>query len=110
LWRYWEASSSACTRLQDWVKSTEPKARRVPPILIQRILPGALAGALAYFLVNMNILGIKIDTTALQGFLVLGFLFAYVGIDTILKLVTRKDGDSKQKDDAMPAPGPAPAG
>jgi len=95
---------------QDWAKSTEPKARRVVPILIQRILPGALAGALAYFLVNMNILGIKIDTTALQGFLVLGFLFAYVGIDTILKLVTRKDGDSKKKDDAVPAPGAAPAG
>lgn len=95
---------------QDWVKSTEPKARRVVPVLIQRILPGALAGALAYFLVNMNILGIKIDTTALQGFLVLGFLFAYVGIDTILKLVTKKDGGSTKKDDAMPAPGAAPAG
>lgn len=95
---------------QDWVKSTESKGRRVVPILIQRILPGTLAGALAYFLVNLNILGIKIDTTALQGFLVLGFLFAYVGIDTILKLVTKKDGDSKKKDDTVPAPGPAPAG
>jgi hypothetical protein len=95
---------------QDWIKSSDSKARRIAPILITRILPGVIAGALAYFLVNMNILGIKIDTTALQGFLVLGFLFAYVGIDTILKLVTKKDaGPPQEKDKAVPTAGVAPA-
>ncbi|MDT5263186.1 MAG: hypothetical protein QOC61_2190, partial [Acidobacteriota bacterium] len=59
-------------------------------VTIQRIAPGALAGALAYLLANYQVIGFKADTTELRGFLILGFLFAYVGIDTILKLVTTK--------------------
>jgi hypothetical protein len=82
---------------QDWMKSTDPKRTRTLSILVTRVLPGSLAGALAYFLVNMNVLGIKIDTTQLQGFVVLGFLFAYVGIDTILKLVTKKSEEKQNK-------------
>jgi hypothetical protein len=53
-------------------------------------MPGALAGAIAYLLANYEVLGFKADTTQLRGFLILGFLFAYVGIDTILKIVTAK--------------------
>lgn len=59
-------------------------------VLVSRIAPGALAGTLAYFLANWRILGFQIDTTALHGFLVLGFLFSYVGIDTILKILVHK--------------------
>ena len=49
------------------------------------LVTSGLAGALAYFLSNFDVLGIKIDTSSLRGFVILGFLFSYVGIDLILK-------------------------
>lgn len=63
--------------------------------LLGAVLPGlasgGFAGALAFLLASWGVLGIKVDTTTLQGFLILGFLFAYVGIDFILKTVTRRE-------------------
>jgi hypothetical protein len=50
-----------------------------------RIPCGALAGVLSYLFVDWDIIGIKIDTTSLKGFVILGFLFSYVGIDLVLK-------------------------
>lgn len=66
--------------------------RSLITVVISRIAPGALAGALAYLLANYDVLGFKADTTELRGFLILGFLFSYVGIDTILKLVAPQKG------------------
>ena len=48
------------------------------------VLAGLTAGLLAYLLAAWNILGIKIDTTSLKGFVILGFLFSYVGVDLVL--------------------------
>jgi hypothetical protein len=62
----------------------------ISTVVVSRVMPGALAGAIAYLLANYEVLGFKADTTQLRGFLILGFLFAYVGIDTILKIVTAK--------------------
>lgn len=51
---------------------------------------GIVAGVVAYLLASWNILGIKIDATGLKGFVILGFLFSYVGVDIILKSATGK--------------------
>jgi hypothetical protein len=55
---------------------------------ILRVLGGAAAGSVSYFLVDWNILGLKVDTTMARGFVILGFLFSYVVIDIILKKIT----------------------
>lgn len=52
---------------------------------VPRIVAGMLAGVLSYLLASYNILGVDIKTTSLRGFVILGFLFSYVGIDLILK-------------------------
>jgi len=55
-----------------------------------------LAGGLAFVLSDLNLIGIKIDTSSLRGFVILGFLFSYVGIDLILKTVApgeKRSGD-----------------
>jgi hypothetical protein len=52
---------------------------------------GAISGALAYLMANWGVLGIKVDTTTLQGFVILGFLFSYIGVDVVLKTVTTKE-------------------
>lgn len=54
------------------------------------MLLGIVPGALAYLFAAWNILGIKADTTSLKGFFILGFLFAYIGMDVVLKLSTVK--------------------
>jgi hypothetical protein len=52
-----------------------------------RIFTGAITGAISYFLVDWDIIGIKFDTTTAKGFVVLGFMFSYVGIDAILRKI-----------------------
>lgn len=69
------------------------RKKRVQPILTRAaasVLTGSMAGVTAYFLANYNVLGIKVDTTDVQGFVILGFLFSYVGVDLILKAITSK--------------------
>ena len=58
-----------------------------------RSLGAALvAGVFAYELANLNVFGIKLDTTSLHGFVVLGLLTAYVGVEPLLsKLVERHE-------------------
>jgi hypothetical protein len=71
----------------------------VARFILRNVLPGIatglLAGFLAYLLANWGVLGIKADTTGLQGYMVLGFLFSYVGVDLILKTVTQRE-DAKE--------------
>jgi hypothetical protein len=63
---------------------------------ILAMIVGIVSGALAYLLASWNVLGIKVDTTTLQGFVILGFLFAYVGVDVILKnLMPRKPANER---------------
>lgn len=65
------------------------------------MIVGIVSGALAYLLANWNVLGIKVDTTTLQGFVILGFLFAYVGVDVILHNLTSR---KPQPGDPVSAP------
>jgi hypothetical protein len=56
------------------------------------VISSTVAGALAFLLADWELLGIKPATTSLRGFLVLGFLFAYVGVDALLRaLVPQRD-------------------
>jgi len=67
-----------------------PLTNRILKEGFPRIAGGALAGLISYFFIDWNIIGIKIDTTSLKGFVILGFLFSYVGIDLILKHILPK--------------------
>jgi hypothetical protein len=77
----------------------------IPAFVATTVLPGlfsgALAGLLAYLLAQWNVLGIKVDTTEVQGFIILGFLFSYVGIDSIVKAIApRTDGSGQPSDNS----------
>jgi len=63
------------------------QARRRPRFIrlaTVKLLTGALAGCFAYLLASWNVLGIRIDTTSLRAFALMGFLFSYIGIDAIV--------------------------
>lgn len=62
-----------------------------------KIVAGFITGSLAYFLAEWDVLGIKVDTTTYRGFVILGFLFSYVGIDTILKKISERKKTSENK-------------
>ena len=51
---------------------------------IFKIITGALSGAAAYLLADLDVIGVKLDTTSPRTFCILGFLFAYVGMDFFL--------------------------
>jgi len=59
--------------------------------LLARVAVGIIAGIAAYLLASYDILGIKADTSSLRAFVVLGFLFSFVGIEGVLsKMLPRK--------------------
>ena len=55
--------------------------------IIPRLITGCVSGLLAYLFASWGILGITVDTTTLKGFVILGIIFSYIGIDLILKTV-----------------------
>jgi hypothetical protein len=60
-------------------KSTTPWSR-----LVFQVLLGALAGMAAYALAGLDILGVRLDTSPPRTFFIMGFLFAYIGLDVLL--------------------------
>jgi hypothetical protein len=50
---------------------------------------GIPTGGLAFLLANWNVIGIKVDTTSPQGFVILGVLISYVGVDWILSRIVK---------------------
>jgi hypothetical protein len=82
-------------------RSTRAKRRRsvrsALANVFTRLSAGALAGTLAYLLVDWGILGIKVDKTTLQGFVILGFFFSYIGIDLILRTATGGGRDGEER-------------
>jgi hypothetical protein len=54
-------------------------------IAILKLLTGVVAGCVAYLLASWNVLGIRIDTTSLRAFALLGFLLSYVGVDSVVR-------------------------
>lgn len=65
---------------------------------------GVAAGLFAYVLADLDVLGIKIDTTHLRAFVVLGLVVAYAGIEPILSAFVKKPAarGSAQNDDGAP--------
>lgn len=59
-----------------------------------KLLVAAVVGALAYFLRETGILGIKVDTSNSHGYAVLGFLFACLGLEGIFKKIQEKLGSN----------------
>jgi len=51
---------------------------------IFRVTGGALAGAGAYLLADLDVIGVKLDTSSPRTFCILGFLVAYIGLDVIM--------------------------
>jgi hypothetical protein len=75
-------------------------------VIASRLVTGAVAGSLAYLLAAWNILGVQIETTSLRAYAIMGFLFAYVGVDAILKHLVRSpepERGAAPPDDSSPA-------
>jgi hypothetical protein len=51
---------------------------------------GVAAGLFAYVLADLDVLGIKLDTTHLRAFVVLGLVVAYAGVEPILSAFVKK--------------------
>lgn len=80
---------------QDNLKTNEPGTGvKYSSYFVITVVTGMVSGVLAYLLGNYGILGFKVDTSSLQGFVILGFLFSYVGVDAILKAATQR-GEAK---------------
>ena len=76
--------------LRNFSQNNDPAPKFLLKVALPALASGILAGLLAYLLARWDILGIKADTTSLQGFVILGLLFSYVGIDWVLKAITRR--------------------
>jgi hypothetical protein len=74
------------------------KARRT-------VVTAMFAGLLAFLCADWNILGINKDTTSLRGFVLLGFLFAYVGVDVVLRKAAGQLRLERRSGDDRPAQG-----
>jgi hypothetical protein len=48
-----------------------------------QIITSIVAGLLAYLTANLDLFGIKLDPNILRTYPLLGFLFAYIGIDRL---------------------------
>jgi len=61
---------------------------------------GALAGAGAYMLAGLDVIGVKLDTSSPRTFCILGFLFAYIGLDVLMdRFVKAKQSVSQRSED-----------
>jgi len=58
--------------------------------LLRSLGAASLAGLFAYAMAGLNVFGIKVDTTSLQAFLLLGLLTAYAGIEPLLAKVVQR--------------------
>jgi hypothetical protein len=71
-------------------------------LTVVKLVTGVVAGCVAYLLASWNVVGIRIDTTSLRAFAVLGFLLSYVGVDAVIRrLVPERDNlrESSQNDE-----------
>jgi hypothetical protein len=67
------------------------RRRRRAGYAYAKVFAGCLSGVLAYALIDLDLVGIRLYSTSLAGFFLLGFLFAHLGIDALLdRLSTRR--------------------
>jgi hypothetical protein len=70
---------------------------------------GLLAGGFAYIIADWDVLGIKMDTTHLRAFVVLGLIVSYIGIEPLLAIIAKRlkanaNEKSRQGTDAQALP------
>jgi hypothetical protein len=75
---------------KDFKTITTGPRRRIAAQLALTLFGGLFAGSLAYLLASWDIFGIRVDTSSLRGFVFLGFLFAYIGVDSLMKGISSK--------------------
>ena len=75
---------------------------------LSKLFAGAFAGLVAYLFADWDIIGVKLDTSSPRTFIILGFLFAYVGVDVLIRKILPSD---EQNDEAHNTThrGPRPA-
>jgi len=66
-----------------WLKAGGRTKHRHKPLA--SFVVASISGVIGYFLASTNVVGIKLDTTSLRAFVIIGFLFSYVGVDLVLK-------------------------
>ena len=69
--------------------ATGPRRRIVAQFALT-LFGGLFAGSFAYLLASWDVLGIRVDTSSLRGFVFFGFLVAYVGVDSLMKGISSK--------------------
>ncbi len=69
--------------------ATGPR-RGIVAQLALTLFGGLFAGSFAYLLASWDVLGIRVDTSSLRGFVFFGFLVAYVGVDSLMKGISSK--------------------
>ncbi|HVT17227.1 MAG TPA: hypothetical protein VHQ90_13735 [Thermoanaerobaculia bacterium] len=79
---------------RDYKKIAMVTRRKAVTQVAVTMIAGFFAGCLAYLLASWDVLGIRVDTTSLKGFIVLGFLFSYVGVESLMKGVSSKFSQS----------------
>lgn len=62
-------------------------------VALPTISSSVLAGFVAYLSTTSGILGVQVEPTAWGGYILLGILFAYVGVDTVLEGMRRRLGE-----------------
>lgn len=75
--------------------SNNRRRTRFTRVAILKLLTGVVAGCVAYLLASWNVLGIRIDTTSLRAFALLGFLLSYVGVDSVVRRLVPDQGSSR---------------
>ncbi|HEX3577146.1 MAG TPA: hypothetical protein VHY33_01175 [Thermoanaerobaculia bacterium] len=77
--------------------------------LVTSMFASLIAAVVAFALADLNVLGIRIDTTQLTGYFVIGVIASYVGLDQMLERVVKKAAEEKKRTAAEKDPEPGPA-
>ena len=67
-----------------------------------KLLTGAVSGVVAFLFAAWDIIGVKLDMSSARTFLILGFLFSYVGVDVLIKRVLGQVEPKEDRKDQEP--------
>ena len=76
--------------------------------LATAIFASVIAAIVAFALADLNVLGIRIDTSQLTGYFVIGVMASYIGLDQMLERVVKKASGEKKRAAEEEKPEPLP--
>jgi small neutral amino acid transporter SnatA (MarC family) len=76
--------------------------------LATAIFASVIAAIVAFALADLNVLGIRIDTSQLTGYFVIGVMASYIGLDQMLERVMKKASGEKKRAAEGQNPDPLP--